>query len=188
VPGVNATPGRGAKVPLYVLGSSLFGARLAAALGLPYAFASHFAPQALEEAVAIYRRDFRPSNQLSEPYVMAGLTVIAADTTQAAEEHLLAVQRARVRALLARGQPVTDPEADELLESPAGLQVKQMLAYAAVGTRDEVQDYTTEFVRHAHADEIMTVHPAPGLEAKLRSIELLAEGRGVRASRVSSAA
>ena len=120
VPGVNATPGRGAKVPLYILGSSLFGARLAAALGLPYAFASHFAPQALEEAVAIYRRDFRPSAQLEAPHVIAGLTVIAADTARYAEEQFVAVRRARARFLLAQGQPLTDAEADALLESPAG--------------------------------------------------------------------
>ncbi|MGH7296346.1 MAG: LLM class flavin-dependent oxidoreductase [Polyangiaceae bacterium] len=192
VPGVNATPGRGARVPLYILGSSLFGARLAAALGLPYAFASHFAPQALEEAVAIYRRDFRSSAQLPQPYVIAGLTVIAADTTQAAEEHLLAVERMRARSLLARGQPLTDAEADDLLSSPAGLQVKQMLAYAAVGTRDEVRKYVAKFARHARADEVMTVHPAPDVEAKLRSIELLAEGaecgRSVTAATVPSAA
>ena len=79
VPGVEATPGKGAQVPLYILGSSTYGARLAALLGLPYAFASHFAPQALEEAVAIYRREFRPSAQLEEPYVMAGVNVIAAE-------------------------------------------------------------------------------------------------------------
>jgi luciferase family oxidoreductase group 1 len=87
VPGVHATPGRGSMVPLYILGSSLFGARLAAARGLPYAFASHFAPLALHEAVAIYRREFRPSVQLREPHVIAGLTVIAAESMTEAEEH-----------------------------------------------------------------------------------------------------
>ena len=175
VPGVNAVPGRGAKVPLYILGSSLFGARLAAVLGLPYAFASHFAPQALEEAVAIYRRDFRPSAELEAPYVIAGLTVIAADSASHAEEQLRAVQRGRVRSLLARGQPLTDEEADLLLYSPAGEQVKQMLKYAAVGTRDVVHAAVTAFARHARADELMTVHPAPSLDARLRSLELLAE-------------
>ncbi|MDA8076714.1 MAG: LLM class flavin-dependent oxidoreductase, partial [Actinomycetota bacterium] len=79
VPGVQATPGRGTHVPLYILGSSLFGAQLAALLGLPYAFASHFAPAALEQAVALYRRTFRPSAQQERPYVIAGLNVIVAD-------------------------------------------------------------------------------------------------------------
>jgi luciferase family oxidoreductase group 1 len=175
VPGVNATPGRGSGVPLYILGSSLFGASLAAALGLPYAFASHFAPHALEEAVAIYRREFRPSAQLSTPYVIAGITVIAADSARHAEEQYRAVQRSRVRLLLGRGQPLTDEEADILLQSPAGQQVRQMLTYAAVGTRDEVTAYVADFVRHAQADELMAVHPSPALDARLRSIELLAE-------------
>ena len=80
VDGVDAVPGKGTDVPLYVLGSSLYGAQLAAMLGLPYAFASHFAPQALEQAVATYRREFRPSAQLPEPYVIAGVNVLAADT------------------------------------------------------------------------------------------------------------
>jgi len=175
VPGVNAMPGRGARVPLYILGSSLFGARLAAALGLPYAFASHFAPQALEEAVAIYRRHFRPSAELQAPYVIAGLTVIAADSARHAEEQLRAVQRSRVRSLLARGQPLTDEEADLLLHSPAGEHVSQMLTYAAVGTRDVVHAAVAAFARHARADELITVHPAPSLDARLRSLELLAE-------------
>src|SRR5580704_15753032 len=97
IPGVNATPGRGSRVPLYILGSSLFGARLAARLGLPYGFASHFAPTDLEEAVALYRGEFRPSAQLDKPHVIAGLTVIAADTGRDAADQLRAVQRARTR-------------------------------------------------------------------------------------------
>lgn len=178
VPGVNATPGRGARVPLYILGSSLFGARLAAVLGLPYAFASHFAPQALEEAVAIYRRDFRPSAQLETPHVIAGLTVIAADTARHAEEQFVAVQRARARFLLAQGRPLTDAEADALLESPGGQYVRQMLTYAAVGARDEVHAYVAHFAGHARADELMVVHPSPTLDARLRSVELLADASG----------
>ncbi len=82
VPGIEATPGKGTNVPLYILGSSLFGAQLAAALGLPYAFASHFAPAALDDAIAIYRREFRPSAQLAEPYVIAAVNVIAATPTR----------------------------------------------------------------------------------------------------------
>ena len=84
VPGVEAVPGKGSNVPLFILGSSTFGAQLAAALGLPYAFASHFAPQALEAAVALYRREFRPSEQLGEPLVIAGVNVIAADSSRSA--------------------------------------------------------------------------------------------------------
>jgi luciferase family oxidoreductase group 1 len=176
IPGVNATPGRGAHVPLYILGSSLFGAKLAATLGLPYAFASHFAPHSLVDAVALYRREFRPSAQLAAPHVITGLTVIAAETKRRAEEQLLAVQRARVTLLLGKGRTFTDEEADYLLDSPAGLQLKQMMTYAAIGTADDVSAYVAEFAAHADADELIVVHPAQTLEARLRSMSLLAEG------------
>ncbi len=175
IAGVNATPGRGSNVPLYILGSSRFGARLAAALGLPYAFASHFAPHDLLDAVALYRREFRPSRQLAAPYVIAGLTVIAADTKSRAQEHLRAVQRMRVNLLLGKGRTFTDDEADALLESPAGAQLRAMMTYLAIGTADEVSAYVAKFTDHADADELMTVHPAPGVDARLRSIELLAD-------------
>jgi luciferase family oxidoreductase group 1 len=175
LPGVNATPGRGSKVPLYILGSSLFGARLAADLGLPYAFASHFAPHDLVEAVALYRREFRPSEQLGEPHVIAGLSVIASDTSRDAAEQLRVVERARARLLLAKGRALTDDEADALLATPSGEQLRQMLTYAAVGSRDQVGDYVEKFLGHAKADELMTLHPSPSLDARLRSIELLAE-------------
>jgi luciferase family oxidoreductase group 1 len=180
VPTVEATPGKGTRVPLYILGSSLFGAQLAARLGLPYAFASHFAPDALEQAVDVYRRDFRPSAQLDAPYVIAGLNVLAADTHAEAEAQLAAVQRARVRALLGRGQRWTDEEADAVLESPAGRHVKGMTRYAAVGVAAEMQDYVERFAQLARADEIMTVHPAPAVDGRLRSIELLAEAMAKR--------
>ncbi len=138
VAGVEATPGKGTHVPLYILGSSLFGAQLAARFGLPYAVASHFAPGALEEAVHLYRRDFRPSAQLSAPYVIAGMNVLAAATRAEAEAQLVAVQRSRVRALIGRGQGWTDEECDEVLESPAGQHVRGMTKYAAIGAQDEV--------------------------------------------------
>jgi luciferase family oxidoreductase group 1 len=182
VPGVNATPGRGANVPLYILGSSLFGARLAARLGLPYAFASHFAPHALLDAVDIYRREFRPSAQLAAPYVIAGLTVIAADTKSLAEEQLRAVRRARVRLLLGKGRTLTDDEADLLFESPEGVQLSQMMTYSAVGTPDEVHAYVAAFADHARADELIVVHPAQTLEARLRSMDLLSEGATMKSN------
>jgi luciferase family oxidoreductase group 1 len=175
VAGVEATPGKGTQVPLYILGSSLFGAQLAARLGLPYAFASHFAPDALEPAVQLYRRDFRPSAQLETPYVIAGLNVLAAETRAEAEAQLVAVQRSRVRALLGRGKHWTDEEADAVLESPGGLHVKSMTRYAAVGGASEVKAYVEWFAALAQADEIMTVHPAPTVAGRLRSMDLLAE-------------
>ena len=95
IPGVEAVPGKGSHVPLYILGSSLFGAKLAAALGLPYAFASHFAPADLLAAIAAYRDEFKPSEQLDRPHVIAGVNVIAAETTAAAHEQLLGIRRIR---------------------------------------------------------------------------------------------
>jgi luciferase family oxidoreductase group 1 len=175
VPGVDAIPGKGSRVPLYVLGSSLFGATLAAALGLPYAFASHFAPDALQQAVATYRREFRPSEQLDRPYVIAGVNVVAADSTEAAREQLATMRRVRAVGLFGRGRDHSDEEADRLLASGAAVHVDRMLTYAAVGTPAEVREYLEGFVRTADADELITAHQAPTTEGRLRSVELLAE-------------
>jgi len=174
IPGVNAIPGRGTDVPLYILGSSLFGAKLAAMLGLPYAFASHFAPQALEQAVALYRSEFRPSEQLAEPHVIAGVNVIAADTDEDASEQHLRVRRARVSLFLGRERRFTDEEADAVLASPQGRQIAEMMRYSAVGTPGAVREGLEEFRDHADADELIVVHASPTLDARLRSLELLA--------------
>jgi luciferase family oxidoreductase group 1 len=175
VRGVEATPGMGTRVPLYILGSSLFGAQLAARLGLPFAFASHFAPRALQEAVALYRRSFEPSEQLARPYVIAGLNVIAAVTAADAQSQFQAVKRFRVSVLLGRGRTLSDEESDALLQSPAGERILQMGTYAAIGTRAEVRQYVESFVHLADADELITVHPSQTLADRLRSVELLAE-------------
>jgi luciferase family oxidoreductase group 1 len=153
----------------------MFGATLAAALGLPYAFASHFAPAALQQAVAAYRSEFRPSAQLDRPYVIAGVNVIAADTKSDAEEQLLAAKRGRAKSLLGRGRSLTDEEADEILASPAGRHVEQMVTYSAVGTPSEVSEYIDAFATHADADELMVAHQSPTTEDRLRSVELLAD-------------
>jgi luciferase family oxidoreductase group 1 len=175
VPGVVATPGHGTHVPLYILGSSLFGAHLAAALGLPFAFASHFAPDALEEAVAIYRRDFRPSAQLEAPHVIVGVNVIAADTEAEAQRQFLATKRSRVSLLLGRGRRFTDDEADMLLDAPQGRQILQMVKHSAVGTPSTVKDYLDRFAAHADADELIVASGVVDRESWLRSFELLAD-------------
>jgi luciferase family oxidoreductase group 1 len=180
IPGVDATPGKGTNVPLYILGSSMFGAGLAAALGLPYAFASHFAPDLLQQAVESYRRDFRPSAQLDRPYVIAGVNVVVADTADDAQEQFRAAMRNRVTFLLGRGQTFSDAEADEILASPAGQHVRQMVKYAAVGTPTEVGDYLEDFTRHADADELMTAHQSPTAAGRLRSVELLSGSELIR--------
>ncbi|MBP2366403.1 LLM class flavin-dependent oxidoreductase [Pseudonocardia parietis] len=172
IDGVDAIPGKGTGVPLYILGSSLFGAKLAAVLGLPYSFASHFAPDALEEAVALYRREFRPSEQLAQPHVIAGLNVIAADRTEQAQEDFQIVKRARLR-LFAKGRSFTDAEADMILDSPQGAQISQMVKYSAVGTAAEAQEYLERFAKQSDADELIVAHQSPTLEGRLRSAELL---------------
>jgi luciferase family oxidoreductase group 1 len=175
IPGVNATPGKGTDIPLYILGSSLFGASLAAALGLPYAFASHFSPGALQEAVATYRRDFKPSTQLDEPYVIAAVNVIAADTEAEAEAMHLAVSRFRVARFLGGERQFSDAEADSILASPQGRQIVQMMHYSAVGDPSVVKQYLDDFAEHADADELLVVHSAPTIEQRLHSVDLVAD-------------
>lgn len=173
LPGVDANPGKGTHVPLYILGSSLFGAKLAAALGLPYSFASHFAPNALEDAAAVYRREFRPSKQLAEPYFIAGVNIIGADTTEQAAEQFQAAKRSRLRQLT--GRRFSREDADAILDSWQGQEIQNMLRYSAVGTAGEMKDYLDQFVEHSGADELIVASSAPDRDAWLRSFELLAE-------------
>jgi luciferase family oxidoreductase group 1 len=180
VPGVDAVPGKGSRVPLYILGSSLFGAKLAAALGLPYAFASHFAPAALDAAIATYRTEFRASEQLEAPYVIAGVNIIAADTTSEAETQLQGIRRRRAinlygRQLGIKDLDMTDEQADQLLAAGAAAQVDEMLTYTAAGTQRQVHDYLDGFLEHTDADELMVTHQAPTIDARLRSVALLGE-------------
>jgi luciferase family oxidoreductase group 1 len=180
VPGVDAVPGNGSHVPLYILGSSMFGATLAAALGLPYAFASHFAPQLLEPAVAAYRQEFRPSEQLDRPSVIAGVNVVAADTTAEARDQVEAVRRIRAVGLFGqRGRSHTDEEVELLLQSPAGRHVDQMLTHTAVGTPDEVREQLEAFAKLADADELIVAFQSPTTEQRLRSATLTAGAMGL---------
>jgi luciferase family oxidoreductase group 1 len=180
IAGVDAIPGKGSNIPLYILGSSLFGAQLAAALGLPFAFASHFAPAALHDALAIYRREFRASEQAERPYVMVAANVLAADTTSAAQAQLQSVRRARAVGLFGRqlgvvGPDVSDEQADQILAAGADVHIDQMLTYSAVGTPGEVRSSLNDFLQLTKADELITVHHAPLVEERLRSVTLLAE-------------
>ena len=176
IPHVHAVPGRGTNVPLYVLGSSLFGAQLAAALGLPYAFASHFAPQLLEPAVQVYRERFQPSAQLDRPYVIAALNVLAADTDEAAQEDFTHRRREFARGIFSRpGRRLDDRQLEAVLASPQAGQVDQMLRHTAIGTPDRVAAQVEEFRALTDADELITAHQSRTLEGRLRSLELLAE-------------
>src|SRR5690625_4460968 len=181
IPGVEAYPGKGTDVPLYILGSSLFGAKLAAQLGLPYAFASHFAPAALHQALEAYRSEFTPSEQLSEPYAIAALNVIAADTREEAETQRQRVLRSRVRLFVPGGSRLTAEEADMILASPQGQQISSMLTYTAMGTQEEVKAYLADFARSTGADALIVAHQGAGMAARLRAIEITAAAWGLTA-------
>jgi luciferase family oxidoreductase group 1 len=174
LPGIKAIPGQGTHVPLYILGSSLFGAELAAQLGLPYAFASHFAPRFLFDAITLYREEFKPSAQQAEPHVIAGVGVIAADTAESAAAQLEAARRVRARALFGRGQKLSEDDVTDLLQGPQAAAVDEMLAYTATGLPDEVAAYLDDFAAKTGADELMTVHYSDTVANRLRSVELLA--------------
>lgn len=179
IEGVQAIPGRNTNVPLYILGSSLFGAQLAAQLGLPYSFASHFAPAALEQATTAYRENFQPSEHLSEPYVIAAVNVTAADTAEEAAEQTRKVRRKRVEAMVGRGRDLTESELDMLVHSPAGQQIIEMLRFTAQGTGPDIKEYLDRFATMAQADELMISLQAPSTEESSRSMEILAEAWGL---------
>ncbi len=172
---VRAIPGEGTEVPLYILGSSLFGARLAAQLGLPYAFASHFAPAELLRASHVYHDEFRPSEQLTAPYMIASMNVFAADDEDAANLlHATALEK-MARAISSQSVDRSDRAAVEaLLRSPAGHHARQMLHFSAIGTGDQVAAQVTAFAEQAGADEVMVAMNVADLPARLRSYELLA--------------
>lgn len=174
IPGINAVPGRGSNVPLYILGSSLFGASLAAALGLPYAFASHFAPTHLEEAIKVYRERFNPSEQLAEPYVIAAVNVIASDTAEDAQDQLEKAKRSRVKNMVGQGRDYSEAEIDMLMNSAPGQQILSMLKYTTAGTAPEVKDYLTRFAHLVEADELMLSPLSPLEEGVHKTLDIVA--------------
>jgi luciferase family oxidoreductase group 1 len=173
---VRAVPGTGLNVPLWILGSSLYGAELAALLGLPYAFASHFAPAQLQAALALYRAQFRPSAQLAQPYVMLGFNVFAADTLEQARYLASSTQQAFVN--LRSGRPTQLPPPVEGYLERVGPQERavldQILTCSAVGTADTVQQAMREFVARTGADELMIASQIFDHSARLRSYEIVA--------------
>jgi luciferase family oxidoreductase group 1 len=174
---VRAVPGAGLKVPLWILGSSLFGAQLAAMLGLPFAFASHFAPEALKDALGIYRQRFEPSEQLEKPYAMVACNVVAAETEAQARRLFTSAQQAFVNLVRGtRGQlrpPIDDIEA---YWSPAEkAHVTRMLTRSYVGTGGQVADQLHGLIAETGADELIVAAAIYDHEARLRSYELLAQ-------------
>jgi luciferase family oxidoreductase group 1 len=190
---VRAVPGAGLDVPIWILGSSLFGAELAAALGLPYAFASHFAPGMLTPAIELYRSRFRPSAQLAAPYVMLGVNVVAAATDAEARWLLSSLQQAFVN--LRRGEPVPLPPPREGLEQELTLMERasldEILACGAIGSPETVERGLEAFLQRTQADELIVTSMIFDHAARLRSYELTAQVRealGRRARGGSTAA
>ncbi len=174
---VRAVPGAGLNVPIWILGSSLFGAQLAAALGLPYAFASHFAPAQMMQAIALYRSTFKPSAHLAKPYVMLGFNVFAADTEAEAQFLATSMQQAFVNLRSGhpkRLQPPVDGYLDRIGPQQRAL-LDQIMSCAAIGTRDTVKRILKAFIEQTGADELMITSQIFDHPARLRSYEITAE-------------
>lgn len=178
---IAATPGLGAKVELWMLGSSLFGAGLAAKLGLPYAFAAHFAPDHLDAALELYRRDFQPSEALDRPHVMVAMNVFAAPS--ASEARLIASSQQQSFVRLRTGNPgrLPPPVEDytDTLPAPARAMLEHIGQAAAVGTGREVRESIDAFIARTGADEIMLCGATYDPEARIRSLELTMEAMEV---------
>jgi luciferase family oxidoreductase group 1 len=174
---VTAVPGAGTNVPLWILGSSLFGAQLAAMLGLPYAFASHFAPAQMTQAIAVYRERFEPSEQLQAPYVMLGFNVCAAETDH--EAHYLRSSSLQSFISLRRGTPGQLPppikDFEESMTAHDRALLAQISSCSAVGSLETVTDGLAKFIERTGADELMLVSSIFDHQKRLRSFEMAAE-------------
>jgi luciferase family oxidoreductase group 1 len=175
--GISATPGAGAEVPLYILGSSLYGAQVAAHLGLPFAFASHFAPQALDEALHVYRSGFKPGGAFEQPYVMAAMNIIAAETDAEAEYLASSLQQSFVA--LRTGNPrQMPPPVEGYLDtlSPSAVAVLQdVLSCSAIGSAETVRDKVAAFVERTEANEIIVVCSVFDHQKRKASLEITVE-------------
>jgi luciferase family oxidoreductase group 1 len=177
---VRAIPGEGLNVPVWILGSSLYGAQLAAMLGLPYAFASHFAPAQMTEAIRVYRERFQPSGQLDRPYVMLGFNAFAADTDD--EARLLATSLMQAFVNLRTGNPTPlpppKPGYEETLPPQARAMLDQVLSCSAIGSPATVDAAIRAFVERTGADELMITSQIHDHQARLRSFEIVADSMG----------
>jgi luciferase family oxidoreductase group 1 len=180
---LEAVPAAGAELPLWILGSSTFGAHLAAELGLPYAFASHFAPEQLIEALHIYRSRFKPSEQLDKPYAMAGINIIAAESDREARR-LATTQQMSFAEIFRGARGLSRPPIDDIETFWSPLEkarASQMLARSVIGSPDTVRAGIAAFVAETGVDEIMIVSDVYDHAARLRSFEIIAAaGREAR--------
>jgi len=177
---IHAIPGEDTNVPLWILGSSLYGAQLAAMLGLPYAFASHFAPQAMKEAVSIYRERFKPSAQLSKPHVMIGCNVVVSDAEDEARKLFNSSQQQFTRMVRGtRGQLPPPVDDIENFWSPTEKeQVSSMLACSFYGSPATIKEKVLTLIETTGADELMVAAAIWDHQARVRSFELLAQAMG----------
>ena len=174
---VTAVPGFGSQVPMYILGSSLFGAQLAAILGLPFAFASHFAPDAMMRAINLYRQEFEPSEQLAKPHVILGYNICAADTE--AEALLLRSSGLQAFLNLRQGNPGPLPKPNENFEEALNdadrAMLQQVSPASAVGTVDSVRSQVREFLQRTEADELIVVSQIHDHQARCKSYDIAYE-------------
>jgi luciferase family oxidoreductase group 1 len=174
---VRAVPGAGLDVPIWILGSSLYGAQMAAEFGLPYAFASHFAPTQMMQAIELYRSRFRPSEQLQRPYVMLGFNVFAADTDEQAR--FLASSRQQAFVNMRSGRPSTLPppvaDYESRLTPPERSLLQHSLSCSAIGSPETVERDLQSFIAHTGADELMITSQIFDHAARLRSYEITAD-------------
>jgi luciferase family oxidoreductase group 1 len=181
IPGqaVQAVPGGGADVPLWILGSSLFGANIAAQLGLPFAFASHFAPTHMMSAIALYRARFQPSAQLERPYVMLGVNVIAADTDEEARVLLTSLQQAFVNLRRGKPAPLPPPDADFPASMSASeiAMLEQALSCSMVGNLATIREGLRAFIARTGADELMVTAQVHDHRARRHSFTLAQQAR-----------
>jgi luciferase family oxidoreductase group 1 len=186
---IQAVPGAGTNVPLWILGSSLFGAQLAAALGLPFAFASHFAPAALIPALRTYRERFEASSQLAAPHAMIGVNIIAAET-DAAARRLATTQQMSVADLFRGARGLSKPPIDDIdsyWTAAEKAQAQGFLARAIIGSPTTVRDGVAALLRETQADELMIVSDVFDHAQRLRSYEMIADAtQEFRASRATS--
>jgi luciferase family oxidoreductase group 1 len=180
---VVAVPGAGLQVPVWILGSSLYGAQLAAALGLPFAFASHFAPAQMMEALEIYRAEFRPSAQLARPYAMLAANVIACETDEEARLIATSVEQAVVNIRTGRPGRLPPPSPDLRWGSEERSLLHQVLACSAVGSPETVRRWLLEFAARTQADELIIASQIFDHQLRLRSYAIAAQAFGLEAAR-----
>jgi luciferase family oxidoreductase group 1 len=177
---VRAVPGAGSRVPVWLLGSSTFGAQLAAKLGLPFAFASHFAPGMLMQALQVYRASFRPSEYLAQPYAMVGVNIFAADTEADAKRLATSLQQQFIQLRRGTPGPLAPPvdTMDGLWSAMERAGVEQALVYSAIGTPDTIERQLDAIITATGADELMLTGQIYDHAARLRSFEIAAEVHG----------